>query len=818
MQSVVGLILCVVRGLWATHSLAGKSSTSVLWVLTGTHPCDALIQIRWWEHQSANSCVRCWCLRVGLRTWTRLLVAELWCCAVWLPYSSSNDDRSISVDLATARVRQVFKLIHLQLVREMLSTPRPQSRAARIARFTRVAHVSLVPQVSLVSHASFVALVSESQVQGIRELLRFRCTPPAMSGRTFSQWGACWSRPSNPSRCWTIPRPSHQRQWWWCRVLSRFGWARTRGSWTEEGCSTLSRSCWRRRWLSSCSRCSSWVSYAADEFWWALLLSRLLTCRTWHGRVLYRWVSQRLDHLADVPLGWLTGTLPASFAWRHTPPGRVGSRPCLWTSRCVCCARWRRDSSINWIWGTSVIIWTLWIKGFVSTVQLQSSTGSSARVRRKLHCDWWLCDSGRDDWFLAMAHDCHVHDLVEVLGLWDLSCFSTFWIVVTCLCVPTGTFTICSRVCCCTRSFNGWICSRAAARSACALLEFVQSGFSSSKSSLSLGAVRISLRPGEGGWSRTLHLSRIPGRSGWAVAGVQAQKGALLGSSLRDLDVCGGIATGTCTARRRHWLWGTSGVSCSAITGTSLSCFHGSFQNVLLRNHLDHISSLLHHNQWYTDVLRGSLGFLYHWHLSLRMSCLDGWHLVSHHNCFVYDLVGVLDLWELHGLLHFWIPSAYCVSQRACPSAAPVVSRQSSGSSEWAALSLHHGFVSMNCACGNSTILGAFWMVGTCVCVTNGSFAALSNELGSAAASGQGFRRSCRWTATAGLPSTVWAIGACRLTTTGLSQLLFKSCICWLVKKTLVTFKIIFEDTIKNIKSVCPFDSKVWKVFRSMNT
>ena len=33
-------------------------------------------------------------------------------------------------------------------------------------------------------------------------------------------------------------------------------------------------------------------------------------------------------------------------------------------------------------------------------------------------------------------------------------------------------------------------------------------------------------------------------------------------------------------------------------------------------------------------------------------------------------------------------------------------------------------------------------MVGTCLCVTNGSFAALSGELGSAAASGQGFRWS----------------------------------------------------------------------------
>ena len=416
----------------------------------------------------------------------------------------------------------------------------------------------------------------------------------------------------------------------------------------------------------------------------------------------------------------------------------------------------------------------------MSTVQLQSSTGSSTRVRRKLHCDWWLCDSGVDDWFLALAHDCHVHDLVEVLGLWDLSCFSAFWVVGTCLCVSTGTFTLCSRVCCCTRSFNGWIRSRAAARSACALLEFVQSGFSSSKSSLPLGAVRISLRPGEGGWSRTLHLSRTPGRS---VADAQAQQGALLDMFLRDLDVCGGITTVTCATRRRHWLWGTSRVSCSAITGTSLSCFtvrsktrscgitwitsavcsttiSGIRMSSAVRLAFCITGTVLH--LW---GLRGLLGFLYHWHLSLRMSCLDGWHLVSHHNCFVYDLVGVLDLWELHGLLHFWIPSACCVSQRACSSAAPVVSRQYSGSSEWTALSLHHGFVSMNCACVISTILGGL-LNGRHLCLCHQRIARSSVRwTGSAAASGQGFRRSCRWTATAGLPSTVWAIGACRLTT-----------------------------------------------------
>ena len=39
-DGVVGLVL------WATHSLPVKPGTGVLWVLTGTHPCDAPIQGR----------------------------------------------------------------------------------------------------------------------------------------------------------------------------------------------------------------------------------------------------------------------------------------------------------------------------------------------------------------------------------------------------------------------------------------------------------------------------------------------------------------------------------------------------------------------------------------------------------------------------------------------------------------------------------------------------------------------------------------------------------------------------------------------------
>ena len=49
----------------------------------------------------------------------------------------------------------------------------------------------------------------------------------------------------------------------------------------------------------------------------------------------------------------------------------------------------------------------------------------------------------------------------------------------TCLSVTTGTSTICSAVRCWTRFFNDWIsCSRAAARTACVMPEFLQYGFS----------------------------------------------------------------------------------------------------------------------------------------------------------------------------------------------------------------------------------------------------------------------------------------------------------------------------------------------------
>ena len=48
----------VVCGLWAAHSPSGKPGTGVLWVSTGTHPCDTSTKAGWWRRQSASSCVR----------------------------------------------------------------------------------------------------------------------------------------------------------------------------------------------------------------------------------------------------------------------------------------------------------------------------------------------------------------------------------------------------------------------------------------------------------------------------------------------------------------------------------------------------------------------------------------------------------------------------------------------------------------------------------------------------------------------------------------------------------------------------------------
>ena len=72
--------------------------------------------------------------------------------------------------------------------------------------------------------------------------------------------------------------------------------------------------------------------------------------------------------------------------------------------------------------------------------------------------------------------------------------------------------------------------------------------------------------------------------------------------------------------------------------------------------------------------------------------CLDHGDMISHSNGHVTH----------HSLLLVRIKRHWCdVTARTVPA----VSQQSSGSPKWAALSLHHGFVSINCAFGISTVL-----------------------------------------------------------------------------------------------------------------
>ena len=154
---------------------------------------------------------------------------------------------------------------------------------------------------------------------------------------------------------------------------------------------------------------------------------------------------------------------------------------------------------------------TVWLQSFPARRTL--GIAHTAGWIRCLRSNCWLFDTGlqtetrnfdgllgcRDEWLLALALAWHIHDLVEALGLCDLNCF-LHPLDRGDLSVSAGASTIRSGVCCCTRSLNGWICcSRAAARSACVLPDFVQSGLCSSECSLPLGTVRISLGPGEGG-------------------------------------------------------------------------------------------------------------------------------------------------------------------------------------------------------------------------------------------------------------------------------------------------------------------------------
>ena len=91
------------------------------------------------------------------------------------------------------------------------------------------------------------------------------------------------------------------------------------------------------------------------------------------------------------------------------------------------------------------------------------------------------------------------------------------------------------------------------------------------------------------------------------------------------------------------------------------------FRDQLLRNHLDEQPSPpssvaqgyprpLTLRLW---SLRCPLDRLYHWYLSLRPSCQNGWYLALHHNCCVHSLVSVLDLWELLLLVRI---TSFCIT------------------------------------------------------------------------------------------------------------------------------------------------------------
>ena len=62
-QDVFAIVLWSRCSELPTASLA-KSNTGVLWILTGTHPCDTSTQAGWWRYQSASSYVRCACAGV----------------------------------------------------------------------------------------------------------------------------------------------------------------------------------------------------------------------------------------------------------------------------------------------------------------------------------------------------------------------------------------------------------------------------------------------------------------------------------------------------------------------------------------------------------------------------------------------------------------------------------------------------------------------------------------------------------------------------------------------------------------------------------
>ena len=102
-----------------THSLLGEPSTGVLWVLTGTHPCDTSTQAEWWRYQSASSYVRCACAGVVVH----VVVLERACLsALLLERCRLRPSSGQHVLEPWLCVCQVSKLVHFQLERETLGT------------------------------------------------------------------------------------------------------------------------------------------------------------------------------------------------------------------------------------------------------------------------------------------------------------------------------------------------------------------------------------------------------------------------------------------------------------------------------------------------------------------------------------------------------------------------------------------------------------------------------------------------------------------------------------------------------------------------
>ena len=72
-----------------TASLANQALV-VLWVLTGTHPCDTSIQAGWWRYQSASCYVRCACAGVVVY----VIVPERGCFVVSCCLVSANQEKN----------------------------------------------------------------------------------------------------------------------------------------------------------------------------------------------------------------------------------------------------------------------------------------------------------------------------------------------------------------------------------------------------------------------------------------------------------------------------------------------------------------------------------------------------------------------------------------------------------------------------------------------------------------------------------------------------------------------------------------------------